>query len=158
MSKRKARIPDKVKWAAALLTIRHEVGGRLVPCISYAEAKTLTADQIIARFDHHHVILEHFGGVTEPWNIQPMLRPEHRKRTAKLDIPAVAKGKRIAKIEAKHKAKMAEKLLPVDVTGELGGRSERPKPRWPSRPMKSRGFPTKAERERAKAWREQRGR
>jgi hypothetical protein len=128
----KARIPTKVKWAAALLAIRHEVDGRLVPCISYAEAKTLTADQIIARFDHHHVILEHFGGVTEPWNIQPMLRPEHRKRTAKLDVPAIAKGKRITKKEAAHKARMAEKLLLVDVRGDM---ADRPKPKWPSRPM-----------------------
>ena len=152
MSKR-PHISLKIKLAAALCTIvRPDETGRLVRVISHADAKKMTADQVLSVFTwDHYPIRFSDGGPCTHWNLEPRPILEHRHKTAKKDAPEMKKARKIAK-------RQAEKLLPVDVTGELGGRSERPKPRWPSRPMKSRGFPTKAERERAKAWREQRGR
>lgn len=132
----KARIPNKVKWAAALLTMRHDVGGRLVPIFTFSQAKTLSADEIIGMFEHDHwPILEAFGGPTEPWNITPRLKAEHRRKTAKVDIPAIAKSKRIAKSNAAHAAKLNAKLMPVDVRGDMADApARRPQKRaWPKR-------------------------
>lgn len=136
----KARISNKVKWASALLTMRHAVDGKLVPIFTHAEARKLTADQIISRFDHHHYpIPEAHGGPSEPWNITPMLRAEHRRITAKVTIPAIAKAKRLRADQDAFKRRLLAKSgqVPVDVTGGMdGGRPpEKHKRAWPSRPF-----------------------
>lgn len=115
------------KCAAALLTIvRPDEAGILRPVIPHAEAKKLTAKQIIARFDFdHYPIAKWLGGADVPWNLVPRLRAEHRKKTAKIDLPQAAKSKRIRKQEARHKAAMV-----VEVRGE---KADRPRPK--GRPM-----------------------
>lgn len=92
----------KTKLASALLKMLRDDGdGKLVPVIPHEEAVSLTADEIISRFDWHHFPIPHaHGGPDEPWNLDPMLRADHRKRTAKVDIPQIAKTKRIQAREA----------------------------------------------------------
>lgn len=87
----------KTKLAAALLTMmRPDESGALVRIISHEEAKTLTADQIIARFHFdHYPIRKTDGGVDEPWNLEPRPIAEHDKKTREVDIPQIAKQKRI---------------------------------------------------------------
>lgn len=93
--KRKA-ISLKNKLASALLQMLREENGKLVRIIPHDEAVCLTADEIISRFDFHHYPIPHaHGGPDEPWNLDPVLREEHRKITAKRDIPMIAKTKRI---------------------------------------------------------------
>lgn len=92
----------KTKLASALLQmLRPDDSGNLVRIIPHEEAKALTADQIISRFDFHHYPIPHaHGGPDEPWNLDPVLRPDHQRITAKRDIPMIAKTKRIQAREA----------------------------------------------------------
>lgn len=131
--KRKA-IPLKVKLAAALLTIMRpdEFDNVLVPVIPHTEAKTLTADQIISRFEFDHFpISKWLDGPDEPWNLVPRPKKEHRQKTAKVDVPAAAKSKRIRKQEDEFRRRMLEP--------DLCAKADRPGKkavRWSSLPKK----------------------
>ncbi|PYF04980.1 hypothetical protein BJ122_102206 [Rhodopseudomonas faecalis] len=123
-------IPLKIKLAAALLQMkRPDDAGRLVPVIPHDEAKRLTADQIVSRFEFNHYPIPHAaGGPDEPWNLDPMPKADHRERTAKIDIPAIAKTKRVAKAQEEFRRRLLAK-------GEPDAAQDRParKSKWPSR-------------------------
>jgi len=123
----KSHIPLKVKLAAALLTMkRPNEDGVLVYVIGYEQSKNMTADQIIAHFHFdHYPIREADGGPTEPWNITPRPVAEHREKTAKIDIPQLAKQKRLrGETRNGPKKKIAARVDP-----------------WPKgRKLQSRGF------------------
>lgn len=90
-------IPLKTKLAAALLTMmRPDDSGKLVRIISHEEAKRLTADEIIARYQFDHWPIRYAdGGPSEPWNLEPRPIAEHRQKTKEIDIPQITKQKRI---------------------------------------------------------------
>lgn len=140
MSKR-AHISMEVKLATALLQLRDPATGE--PLIPYEHAKLMTAAQIISLFEHHHNILHSDGGPDEPWNMEWMLYVAHRERTAKIDVPNAAKGKRIRKRLAQAREAL-EIFLETGVKPPLPRRS-RPIPKranpWPpkgSRKLRSR--------------------
>jgi hypothetical protein len=135
MSKR-AHINMETKLAAALLQhLRFDDEKKeLVPLISYEESKTLTARQIISRFHLDHGIPHAHGGPDEPWNLTFRAVEDHRKKTAKHDVPRMKKGDRIARANDEH----VRRLLAKD-RGE-----PKPPSRWPSRKIKSRGFERRA--------------
>lgn len=94
---KRPHISLETKLAAALLTIvRPDENGVMRTVVSYEESKTLTAKQIISRFalDHYPVRYAD-GGASEPWNL--LWRPcaEHDEKTRTIDVPEIAKGKRI---------------------------------------------------------------
>lgn len=108
-------IPLKVKLAAALLTMkRPNEAGILVRVISYERAKKMTADQIIAEFHFDHYPIRHAdGGPCEPWNIEPRPVAEHLKKTAEIDIPQLAKQKRLrGELKKKFKRKIPSRPFP----------------------------------------------
>lgn len=80
--------------------------------ISYEEAKKLTADQIISRFEFDHYPVKVFDqaaisaagmfDINQPANLTVRHKREHREKTAKVDQPAIAKTKRITKKEAER--------------------------------------------------------
>lgn len=77
----------KAKLAATLLKLGH---------IPYEHSKQMTADQIISLFHFDHWPIRHAdGGPDEPWNLEPRLIADHREKTAVIDVPQIAKGKRI---------------------------------------------------------------
>lgn len=94
---KRAHIPLKTKLAAALLQMkRADDCGMFVPVISYEESKHLTADEIISRFRFDHWPIRHAdGGPDEPWNLEPRPAAEHDKKTAEIDVPQIAKQKRL---------------------------------------------------------------
>jgi hypothetical protein len=87
----------KTKLASALCQMLQDDGaGKLVRVISYEESKRLNEDEILARFDwHHYPIPKAHDGPDVHWNLEPIARAKHREITAKVDIPAIAKSKRI---------------------------------------------------------------
>lgn len=134
MTKR-AHIGLKTKLCATLCQLMRYVGdGEWERIISYDEAKTLTEDQILARFHFDHGIAHAHDGSNAPWNLTPMPVEEHRKKTATIDIPRIAKGKRINKSNAAFE----NRLLAKD-RGE-----PRTPSRWPKRKMQSRPFERRA--------------
>ncbi len=115
MAERK-HISLKVKLAAALLQMkrceRTLTGERWTLVIPHEEAKTLTPDQIIARFHFDHYPIPHAqDGPDEPWNLTPAPIAGHQEKTAKVDIPQIAKTKRISKDHEEFRRRM---LTPRD--------------------------------------------
>lgn len=92
--------------------------------IPHAEAKLLTAGQICSLAEWHHNTPHANGGDCHPLNLTAMPILAHRKRTREIDVPTIAKGKRIAKKHAQHLTRMTGKLMSVDVRGE---KADRPK-------------------------------
>lgn len=115
MSKRKRDyIPSPTKIASALLAAVHEVDGKLVPIIPREIAANLTAGEIISMVDWNHIVPHAIGGTDHPSNLEPMLRSEHKERTAKIDIPQIAKTKRIEKKQAEFRSKILAKTSLAD--------------------------------------------
>lgn len=99
--------------------------------IPYDEARLLTADQIISRIEFHHIHYHAQDGVDEHWNLDPLPKAEHRARTAKIDIPQIAKTKRLARAHEEFRTRL------------LTPRDERPakKSKWQSRSFAKRRKP-----------------
>ena len=133
MTKRKA-ISLRTKLAAALLqTLRVDETGALVPVIPHDQAKTMTEDQIISAFElDHYPKPVALGGDNHPSNLTFLPRADHRKKTAKQDIPAIAKVKRLSRNEAEFRARLLAKDVGEDPPQKRGKRS------IPSRKFQSR--------------------
>ena len=96
--------------------------------IPYTDAKLMSAEQMISLYHFDHNIRHAEDGTIDFWNLTPRLIVPHREKTTKVDVPAIAKGKRIRKKAEKFTAAMLAKNI---------GEPIRQKPR--SR-IKSRGF------------------
>jgi hypothetical protein len=129
MPPRKA-IPMKTKLCAALCQMMEpdEAGGwrRVIP---HRDAKRMTEDEILARFEFDHNVHAAIGGTEQHWNLTPRTKETHRAKTAKKDVPMIAKAKRV---EASHE-EFRRKML-----SKTGAETEETKK--PSSKMQSRGF------------------
>jgi len=95
----------RIKLASALLALGD---------IPHEHAKQMSAEQIISlyQFDHYP-IRACDGGPFRPWNLRPLLIAEHRRKTAEIDHPAIAKDKRVSAKHERHLARMAVKGEPA---------------------------------------------
>lgn len=150
MSKRD-HISLTVKLAAALLMLRDENGELLIP---HEHAKLMSADQIISlyQFDHYPIRKDD-DGPDEPWNLEPKGIMRHRKKTAEIDVPQMAKADRLQGNATLHAAAMASKR--GDYAGAAQILATAPKPKFKRkiasrgfqqghRPLRSRGFERRA--------------
>lgn len=122
----------KTKLCATLCQMRHEVDGKWELILNHDEAKVLSEDQILSLFHFDHSVVPHAeGGPDTHWNIEPALIAPHRKKTREIDVPGIAKRKRVATNHIEHTRTM------------LTPRDERPvkKSRWGSRPFPKRRKP-----------------
>lgn len=87
------------------------------------------AEQVIRRFHFHH-IEHHAGGGADDWhNLDPQQVDAHRERTAEIDIPAIAKTKRLSAEQEEFRRRM---LLPA------AERKAEKRSRWGKRKLQSR--------------------
>lgn len=114
----RAYIPYPSRLAAALLA-RGE--------IPYLDAQRMTAEQLNSLYNFHHNIRHAEDGGDHFSNLEPMLIAPHRERTRKIDVPAIAKSKRIAKAHEEFRRRLLAK-----------GQSTPPPSRWPRRKMQKR--------------------
>ncbi len=125
MTTRKS-ISLKTKLASALLMLTGPDGRDIIP---YQDSKQMSADQIISLFAFDHwPIRKADGGSDHPSNLTPRLIAAHREKTAKVDVPEMAKSKRIRRKVEEHE----RRLLRSAVEHILG---PMPKRRIPSRPF-----------------------
>lgn len=94
------------KLAAVLLEMKvADENGQLVPLIDRETAKNMTAEQICSLFHADHFPIpfataRDIGMAPDQYNhptnitMRPLM--EHRIKTAKIDVPAIAKGNRIS--------------------------------------------------------------
>jgi hypothetical protein len=128
MRSKRPHVNLTTKLASALLTIVRDDGtGNLAPVIPRDEAKQMTAESIVSRFDFDHVELYALGGSIHPSNLVPRPRAEHREKSRK-DTSVVAKVKRLSKDQEDFRSRVLARA-----PGEPRARSGR----WPKR-----SFPT----------------
>ncbi|MET4187645.1 hypothetical protein ABIB86_000406 [Bradyrhizobium sp. JR1.7] len=97
--------------------------------LTHDEAAALSEDQVLLLVHWDHYPIPHAeGGSDSHFNLVAALVPGHKEKTAKIDIPGIAKRKRITKA---HKDFQRRLLAPKD--------QRPPKPsRWGKRPFPSR--------------------
>lgn len=119
MSRPRAYVSFKTKLAAAIASM----------FLTHDEAKALSEDQVLSlvAWDHDPIPHTHDGPDVH-FNLVPRLIPGHREKTAKIDVPMIAKTRRLSK---EHEDFQRRLLKP---------RAERPvkKSRWGSRPFQKR--------------------
>lgn len=134
------------KLAATLLMLKN---GHGQPVIDPERAKGMSAESVIQLFEFDHNIHVAIGGQNHPSNLVPRIKAEHREKTAKIDIPQIAKTKRIARANDEHVNALLRKATgdapePRRKGPKLRGRSfpkpleGRPKPSWGKRKMGNR--------------------
>lgn len=133
MTKR-PHISLKTKLAAALcalLKIPHE----------HAEAMHEEHVLSLVEWDHYPIPKAH-GGQDAHFNLVPRPKLEHREKTAKHDVPQIAKTRRIAADDAKHQAIMAAKtaLSGTDPCAVIEALAPVAKKQWPKQKLHGRGF------------------
>ena len=128
---KRANIGLQTKLASALLELDRYQNGVL--CIPYEHTKAMSAEQICSlwAFDHWP-IRKADGGSDHPSNLMPRLIAAHREKTAKIDVPEMAKSKRIRRKEAVHAAHMSTDSF-ADLDRAMGFMTR--KRRIPSRPF-----------------------
>lgn len=96
------------------------------------DRKIVTAEQIRSTVEFDHNIPHAIGGAHVHHNLTPRQILDHREKTAKVDIPQIAKTDRITESQAEFQRKMLAK----------SGRDEaEPEPtRKPKAKIQSRGF------------------
>lgn len=95
------------KLAAALLELQRLRGDP----IDRDHAKLMTADQICSLFQYDHAAgYACHGADNHPTMLTPLLIAEHREKTAKRDIPAIAKGKRIRRRHEEFRWRLLAKV------------------------------------------------
>ncbi len=143
----RSHVSLSVKLAATLLQMKRvDESGKLVPVIPYEKGKTLTAKEIISRFQFdHYPIMNTHDGPAEPWNLTPRLTEEHAMKTtgrrgesrladqANGDTPRAAKLNRISAKQAEFRARLLAKA-----EGREPPQPARRKHKIPSRPFPKR--------------------
>ena len=127
--------PMRHKLAAAL----RELAG-----IPYKDAKAMHVSQIISLFEFDHDPIPHtHGGPSLHFNCMPRLRAGHRLKTAKIDIPMIAKVKRVSKAEQEFRQRILAKVMAItDFTPAPEHQvHNRPGINKPKRKIPSRPFP-----------------
>lgn len=130
------------------------------PIADWAVIRQMTPADLCGLFDWHHV--SYFAWVEEahlqnhPSIITPLYIPVHRERTAKIDVPTIARSKRIRKKQAVHAEKMAAKVGKAFSTHKVPETwSELPRSR-PKKKIQSRGFQGSRGFDGSIRWRDQR--
>lgn len=115
MSRKHISLKTKLAAAICQLFLTHE------------EAEALSEDQVLLLVHWDHYPVPHAeGGPDTHFNLVAALVPGHKEKTAKIDIPGIAKRKRITKA---HQEFCQRLLTP---------RAERPRTsRWGKRPFPS---------------------
>jgi hypothetical protein len=127
MTTKRRRAPTAPETlAAAVLRILH-LEGRSIP---HKQAAAMTVDEIIGLIERDHdPIPAALGGSNHPSNLVPRLKAVHREKTAKIDIPMIAKVKRIADKYAEYRRKLLAKDGGVPIAAaRLTRKGNRPMP------------------------------
>ncbi len=130
--KKKAHISLREKLASALAHMMVEVDGKLERAIPHQDAAKMTSDEVISLFHFDHNVYEAIGGETTHHNLTPRFIADHRRKTAKIDLPAIRKSDRV---ESAHEAFRSRVLAKTTDDVAVVEPAARPKSK-----LRSRGF------------------
>ncbi len=91
--------------------------------------RKVTAEAVLALFHFDHIVFHAHGGAAKWWNLDPKLVAVHREKTAKIDVPAIAKGKRIRRANDEFSRRLLAKS-----EGPQPAQPPHHKREWGSRP------------------------
>lgn len=94
------------RLAATLLEMRYADGS---PVIDREAAKTMTAKEICSKFEFDHAVHVAINGSNHPSNLTARSIAEHAVKTAKTDIPQIAKTKRITAEQEQFRRRLLSK-------------------------------------------------
>lgn len=116
----RAHISLQTKLAAAVAQIL---------ALPHEHAMAMTEEQVLSlvQFDHYPR-RKADGGEDAHFNLRVRPIPEHREKTAKIDVPQIAKSRRLRADQEQFRARLLAKQQ-----GE-----ERKPSKWPSRPFSQR--------------------
>ena len=134
MKRKPPTLSEKLAAALMQLSTYVERDGKmvLVPLVDREAIKAIddpakAADAVLAMFEtDHDPIPVALGGTNHPANLTHRIKAGHRHKTAKKDVPAIAKVKRLSADAEVFRAKILAKAS--------GSATNRPTS-WPSRPM-----------------------
>jgi hypothetical protein len=92
--------------------------------VPYDDAKIMHEKHIISLYDFHHNKRASEDGGNHFSNLEPMLRAAHRERTRKIDVPEIAKNKRIQRKQQEFLRSLWRK--------DAGESRLRPRSQWPA--------------------------
>ena len=121
---KRPHISVSTKLASCLLELLH-LRGQGIP---FHKAQKMSTKEILALVEWDHAVYHAIGGGVHPTNLTPRLVADHREKTRKTDIPAIAKIKRMAEARGIN-------LMLIDVTGARDDGANAPRPpvkrAWP---------------------------
>lgn len=131
MTRKKPTLSER--YASVVLMLKWGDGR---PVVERERAKGMTAAEIIdafegqVQFDHGvHVAID---GSNHPTNLTPMLTAAHREKTNKVDIPQIAKTKRITKQQDEFRQRLLAKTGAAD---DVAISTTTKRRKWSSKPM-----------------------
>ncbi len=130
----RSKIPKKNMIVCLLLNLKRADGSYFLP--DHLRGKDVDVDVVLKAIEWDHIVPVAIGGSNEFWNLQPLLKEDHRKKTSHIDVPQIAKTKRLAKAHEEFRRKM---LAKVGVATEPESRVRKVS-RWAARKMQSRPF------------------
>lgn len=108
--------------------------------IPHEHAKLMSEDQVLSLVQwDHYPIRKADGGEDKHYNIVPKTIMAHREKTSEIDVPQIAKAKRIRANGALHEAALASKAGNYQLAAQILATA--PKPKHPGRKISSRPFP-----------------
>lgn len=132
MTRKKPTLSER--YASVVLMLKWGDGR---PIVDRERAKGMEASQIIREFESQvefdHGIHAAIGGTNHPTNLTPRPPPEHREKTNTVDIPQIAKTKRVAKKHAAHESAMEQKISVAESVAKP--HTERRRRKWNSAPL-----------------------
>jgi hypothetical protein len=98
--------------------------------------RKVKAKAVLALFHFDHIVFHAHDGPASWWNLDPKLVAAHREKTAKIDVPAIAKGKRITRANEEF----AHRLLAKSEGPHFRSSTDKltAKRKWPSRKIANR--------------------
>lgn len=131
MTRKKPTLSER--YASVVLMLKWGDGR---PVVERERAKGMTAAEIIdafegqVQFDHGvHVAID---GSNHPTNLTPMLTAAHREKTNKVDIPQIAKTKRIKKQQEEFRQRLLAKTGAAD---DVSISTTTKRRKWRSKPL-----------------------
>ncbi len=108
-ARRYIRHAEELAAALRQIPIGIDELGRIVPSLTYEEAKQLGAERVIGMFDRDHDPIKHEdGGPDLHFNLTWTLRPQHRIKSAQQQRQK-KRDRKITETNAKHAAAMTNK-------------------------------------------------
>ncbi len=130
----KRRDPNLTEKLASALAELTWLRGDPIPI---EHLRQMSAEQICSLFEWDHARRVHDGGDNHPLNLTPRFPEPHGEKTAKIDVPQIRKGQRLAAAQDEHHERMRAKIGTPEPQEREASCKAKQRRRWPKRSLES---------------------